>query len=92
MTIGPIYRYHHNHQHNDKSMEWIKSEDRLPKIWEHVIIYSPGDKPGEGYRVTTDAYENDGWWRYISDDNRGSQHFSNDDVTHWMPLPKPPKT
>lgn len=58
--------------------EWISVEERMPKELQTVIIYN-GDVDvayyGYGYFETIDQYET-----YIIDG-----------VTHWMPLPEPPK-
>ena len=66
-------------------MEWISVNDRLPK--------SPIDK--RGYLC---IYKIDGWEfylvanYYLLDENPHFQHESAGvKVTHWMPLPEPPK-
>ncbi len=73
-------------------MEWISVEDKLPEIDEHVLI-SNGN------------YVNFGWidsnyYNYETDElqecwvgaNLGWDGDSDKvEVTHWMPIPKPPK-
>jgi hypothetical protein len=56
-------------------MEWIIKNHRLPSFDDHVIVYTSGG-------VTT------GKLRRI--DSQGV-YWSNKRVTHWMPLPNPPK-
>ena len=79
--------------------EWISVKDRLPEIgdtylvvvkykydWENdytidtdVAMFHPYDNP--------DAYIDNRWDTYI-DWDEGQQYIH---VTHWMPLPEPPK-
>lgn len=66
--------------------EWISVEDRLPEYDEEVLIfdgrisaaiYTPRDNECDGFMGEgLDSY--------------GNAYFY-DDVTHWMPLPEPPK-
>jgi hypothetical protein len=63
-------------------MEWISVKDRLPEKMVMVLIY---DK----YGFSIDRMVNKtptGWPVFDGDE---FQH--NLDVTHWMPLPEPPK-
>ena len=57
--------------------EWISVKDRLPERNDRILAYTPL-KPGytELYNVT-----------------RGfmAQLGKRSDITHWMPLPEPPK-
>jgi len=56
--------------------EWIKLSDRLPEKGKEILVFSRGI-----YMATT--------WNgetfYERNENRVG------DITHWMPLPKPPK-
>lgn len=73
-------------------MEWISVEDRLPNgaiecgIPDNIIIYTI-----EG-EVTTGWIENGGrhWYVIVGDDDIHTEH-KRDYVTHWMPLPEPPR-
>lgn len=62
---------------------WISVDERLPEPFHSVLVHMPQETPcptvHEGYRT------NDGCWY--------SAHFVRefDEVTHWMPLPEPPK-
>ena len=58
--------------------KWIPVSERLPKDGQRVIVYDNSAFFGVAWR------ENNEWWadEFIYDDG---------DVTHWMPLPEPPK-
>ncbi|MHC1758305.1 MAG: DUF551 domain-containing protein [Negativicutes bacterium] len=60
---------------------WIRPEESLPKNGERVLICYKG----KVYDNTT-FYADD----LFRDDYDGSCVFAND-ITHWMPLPEPPK-
>ena len=55
--------------------EWIPVTERLPKPCENVIVFRDG-------KISIDYNEGNGWFAY---------DFNGKRVTHWMPLPKPPK-
>ena len=61
-------------------IEWISVKDRLPAFNEDILFVAPkpnGVRVGRFYRASH---------KFIS---TGAK-FSKCDVTHWMPLPKPP--
>ena len=62
-------------------MKWISVQERLPKAFEPVIVcrkIGGGEvKVEQGHKDVTD------WWKVYG--TRTKQ------VTHWMPLPKPPR-
>lgn len=60
-------------------MEWIKCSDRLPEEGISVIIYI-------GF-VTTGFYQEEWFYDSYDLDDDDLDH----EVTHWMPLPKPPE-
>ena len=68
-------------------MEWIKVEDRFPLNEE--------DLPKSGFKsIELLTYSNG--FVYLDDYQIGSMprfwgNFQRSDVTHWMPLPEPPK-
>ena len=66
-------------------MEWISVKDRLPESKYHGMnILTVNKRHG----VSTDySYYDNKWWWIDSKDNC----FTDDDVTHWMPLPELPE-
>ena len=77
--------------------EWISVKDRLPKLEESVLVYGVGRTDGYRnkhtieisyrylYRSHWQLSEEEVWaepWDYF---------FVNYKITHWMPLPEPPK-
>lgn len=59
--------------------EWISVEERLPEVGESVLGYTK--ERDECFVVT---YSN-------TFKSFFSGQFPNDNITHWMPLPEPPK-
>lgn len=57
--------------------EWISVEERLPEEGSCVLAYS---EFGIGYSICVKYYRHKRFW------NDGGES-----VTHWMPLPEPPK-
>lgn len=43
--------------------------------------------------VETEVYRSDGCWMkdYDSMDGGGTDYYSDDEITHWMLMPKPPE-
>lgn len=71
----------HIRQLEAKAPRWISVKERLPNIRECVIICSGNGGPAEG------CMNGDGTWTQY----RWSAKFKKEEVTHWMPLPEPPK-
>jgi hypothetical protein len=63
-------------------MEWISVKDRLPEKGVYVWCYS------KSLGMVSDCYDCD-----VSDEHwfKGDREEYLTDVTHWMPLPEPPK-
>ena len=61
--------------HGVTVQEWISVEDRLPEQGQEVIVYSGGV-----LKPTVFAYQ---FW------NKNYDSWAR--ITHWMPLPQPPK-
>lgn len=55
---------------------WINVKDRLPEEGQLVLVYMPAID----FHIDIDERYSDRWSRY-----------NYVDVTHWMPLPEPPK-
>ena len=65
------------------SMEWIKRKDQVPKFDENVLLYDTFGQMNVGCLV---QHEN-GFVEWFI----GVEWLGLSDVTHWMPLPEPPK-
>ena len=75
-------------------MEWISIEDKLPEDGKEVLVW------GKYYfEVPTQAFIYNGVWKgslEVTDhmeqcDRDNSRLTSGHRITHWMPLPEPPK-
>ena len=62
--------------------EWISVDDRLPEPWKQVIIYSRHDFCESAVYIGIP-----GKWQVTWN----HEMLDADSVTHWMPLPLPPK-
>lgn len=61
---------------NAVEVEWIPVSERLPeKSGDYLVAVNNG-----AYRFTHKMYYHEGWW-----------YDFDCEVTHWMPLPEPPK-
>ena len=63
--------------------EWISVDDRLPEYFKAVLIYCPTDK--NVYEVYLETH---GLWRFF---DYSAGKIIDEPVTHWMPIPEPPK-
>ena len=69
--------------HGVTVQEWISVKDRLPENDQWVLCFMK-DKSFGTLRVFQ--------WNYIDWQwNDGNKWYDENDVTHWMPLPQPPK-
>jgi hypothetical protein len=72
---------------------WVSIAERLPGDGETVLAYEPDRRWGQVYQATfwKDFQAGDGDSRF---DPRGdgARFLHDDKITHWMPLPKPPRT
>ena len=71
--------------------EWISVKDKLPPHNHDVLVYRP-DMAMKilvdnyyGYYGEDDAEWHEGWAKY------GKDIHNNPLITHWMPMPQPPK-
>lgn len=70
--------------------KWISVEDRLPEDCMNVLVYAIGNNENDVVAMTSYThnmygYNIEGWcspWQYF---------FYEYKITHWMPLPEPPK-
>ena len=69
--------------HGVTVQEWISVKDRLPENDQWALCFMK-DKSFGTFRVFQ--------WNYIDWQwNDGNEWYDENDVTHWMPLPQPPK-
>lgn len=76
----------------DPLVMWISVEDRLPDIDVLVLCFSV-DQMFVGFRSAKHDDTGRGWSWAMQDDVLNADCHRNDvfaEVTHWMPLPKPP--
>ncbi len=66
------------------SSKWIPVTERLPEEYEPVLVYDPSMDHGQYVMEAT--WSVDGWMTEFDFD-----HDENPGITHWMPLPEPPK-
>lgn len=64
-------------------VKWISVYDQLPD-YNMVVIVTDGENVGTGYRYALGETGFMGWAVPFAD-------IEEDDVSHWMPLPEPPK-
>ena len=63
--------------------KWISVEERLPDVHNHVLVNIPGESP---FPTVKEAFlEKNGLWY------SNGFRYNPEEVTHWMPLPEPPK-
>jgi hypothetical protein len=60
-------------------MEWINVKDKMPKDYDSVLIYDQRVEMAVGY------------WNKLFAKWYGTQTLILREVTHWRPLPEPPK-
>lgn len=70
---------------NRLKSKWISVEDRLPEVDQPVMICAFGKSVGEGVYRGHDGFHHV-WKMYAS-----SGTYWDGEVTHYMPLPEPPK-
>lgn len=71
-------------------MKWISVEDRLPEIGDKIIAY--GDFWGEIHDFQGKHVGSGEWVKGCYVDIKADAYYCHIyNVTHWMPLPEPPK-
>lgn len=69
--------------------EWISVKDRLPPMY-HMVLITGKNSAGGSFGVIKGSHDGDkGQW-YREDIGQYAEPRG-DTVTHWMPLPEPPK-
>lgn len=77
-------------------MEWISIEDKLPENKQTVlalISYLHDGKPEQIYHVAEYTYyfHDNQIWQVQVGNSQYDLYGNIEGVTHWMPLPEPPK-
>ena len=75
-----------------KAQQWVSVKDRLPEVVDSYIVAGKQRCPGEPWEYFTDIAESHGsyiddFWDTFNDWVEGQDTH----ITHWMPLPEPPK-
>lgn len=66
-------------------MEWIMTKDKLPNNMERILFVVDVYQIRSGVFLEKDFFNRD-------DIFCGDGFFKKESVSHWMPLPEPPKT
>lgn len=69
-------------------MEWISVKDRLPEL-DTFILSTDGEIVATTIRQISDQDDEETWNYFTSGCGCCDSDMKN--VTHWMPLPKPPR-
>lgn len=69
-----------------KKPRWIPVTERLPEEWKSVLTYQPYKNDVDKPLIRVSWYIGAGIWRECEQANTLELP-----VTHWMPLPEPPK-
>lgn len=79
-------------------MNWIKVTDRLPELYQWVLVCNSPKGSGEPRCINIWRWDGNSWDSLDTPENNGdSPTFSDivytiykDEITHWMPLPEQP--
>jgi hypothetical protein len=81
-----------------KEMNWISVKDKLPDLYDFVLTYSQMPGTGEPSPITIARWNSEKWETLCDDEENnacacGDLFWATDstEITHWMPLPKPPE-
>lgn len=79
-------------------MQWISVEERLPPSYHFVLTCSNMCGPNETSPITIARWNNEKWETLCNEEENnacvcGDLFWTTDseEITHWMPLPEPPK-
>lgn len=77
----------------DNNEGWISVKDRLPRQYETVLIYRKDYNNIFIAKAYNSKYKGKiDHWSYCEVDGTNRVEFSEKVVTHWQPLPSPPRT
>lgn len=85
--------------HSDISwMQWRSVHDELPDIYQFVLVYSQMKGTNEPCPMTIARWNGKSWETLCNEEENnacacGDLFWATDtsEITHWMPLPKPPE-
>ncbi|MBO7251527.1 MAG: DUF551 domain-containing protein [Oscillospiraceae bacterium] len=63
--------------------EWIPVSERLPEDFQRVLVF----RPGQYFEIHVTRMDGFNWEKWDMDYSTGKKGA----ITHWMPLPEPPK-
>ena len=67
----------------ERISKWTPVTERLPDVFKHVLVNIPGLNPNptvqEAFREKNGLWYSNGF------------RYEADEITHWMPMPEPPK-
>ena len=75
---------------SNNSDGWISVKDRLPEEGLEVLIFGKVLRDIPKILGVRARFNGDQEWKYTWE-SEGIHIYTQDDVTHWMPLPKPPE-
>ena len=70
---------------------WISVKDRLPEKSGWYLVSLVNTRTGHRWEVPVSADYSHGKWDYAYLGEEDATWMLNNTVTHWMPLPEPPK-
>ena len=73
---------------NIKIMDWIDVNDRLPNDDDYVLVFDTEYNSVSEVIYNSKYFNQKGFWL---NENGGEYEHEYKNVTHWMPLPEPPK-
>ncbi len=76
---------------------WISVKEMMPEIYFFVLVYSKIPGNSEPCPITIARWEGERWETLCNEDENNAcasgdlfWATESDEITHWMPLPKPP--
>lgn len=70
---------------------WVSVQDRLPEKSGWYLVSLVNTRTGHRWEVPVSADYSHGKWDYAYLGEEDATWMLNNTVTHWMPLPGPPK-
>ena len=83
-----------------EDMEWIKCSEKLPELYAYVLVLADNKGTGEPKPISIAMLDNENNWDFVNHTKTMSNYgvwmdieyvMDEEDITHWMLLPKLPK-